>query len=521
KKMDYNFENEPLPDFSKPEERDKMEAAIKAVKRTSQQTIPAVVGEDSSIYGHNFNSINPNDPKGSSWRIAKATENDVEKAIPTAQKTFGDWKARPLEDRTAILMKAAKIFQEKKYELSAYMVLECGKNWNEAAADTAELIDFCNFYAKDAQRLNRAKPKHSKTEEIDFKYEPLGVGSIIAPWNFPAAIFGGMITAAIVMGNTVLAKPSSDAAATGYQVFKTLKEAGVPPGVINFLPGSGKDVGKMMVEDKNINFIAFTGSREVGEQIITSAAYNKGTNRIKFLPLLEMGGKNGIIVCEDADLELAASEIVKSAFGYQGQKCSACSRAIIEEKVYKEVLEMIVEKTKKLTIGPVEHYENYMGSVINEEAMKKILAYIEIGIKEGKVMHGGHRIPSLDGYVVAPTIIANVSPYAVVAQEEIFGPVLSIIKAESYDKAIRIMNETPYGLTGSVFTRSKENIEKGIKKIDIGNLYFNRKCTGALVYYHPFGGRKMSGINKKAGGFDTLSNFAAPKSIAITKNTYK
>lgn len=516
----YRFNNEPIPDFSKPEEKEKMEKAITEVRNSLGKKYPLIYGTSTEFSNDRFVSINPNKPEEILGSFVNASEGSVDFALRRAEDTLKDWKSKSLEERANYLTKLARILQKKKYDLSATMVLECGKNWTEAAADTAELIDFCNFYAKDAMRLSRIKPPNREAEDIGFRYDAIGVGSIIAPWNFPAAILGGMTLAAIVMGNTVLMKPASDAALTGWVFFNALREAGFPNGVVNYLTGSGSVLGKAMVEHPDIRFIAFTGSREVGEQIY-KAVGTPGRKHLKVVPLLEMGGKNGIIIADDAELEAAAKATVASAFGFQGQKCSACSRVIVDKKVYEQFVEMLVKETQKLKVGPVENCENFMGAVINEAAMNKILRYIEIGKNEGKLLTGGKRAEGLEGYVIEPTIISDVSPDAVIAQEEIFGPVLAVIKADDFEDALTIMNNTNYGLTGAVFTTSKYRIDQAVKEIELGNLYINRKCTGALVYYHPFGGRNMSGINKKAGGFDTLVNFAAPKSIATAKGTYK
>jgi len=396
------------------------------------------------------------------------------------------------------------------------MVFEAGKTWPEADADTAEAIDFAEFYAREALRLQgpcegRVTPLPGEKNELC--YIPLGVGIVIPPWNFPLAITTGMATAAIVSGNTVVLKPSSDAPTIAYKMCEILWAAGLPDGVLNFLPGSGAAIGDGLVKNPRSRFIAFTGSKEVGLHINELAAkHQPGQIWIKRV-IAEMGGKDSIIVDGEADLDKAVEGVAVSAFGYQGQKCSACSRAIVVDSVYDEFLKKLKQRVEKMNVGESDNPEVYMGPVINESAMKSILAYIDIGKKEGRVLTGGGPAGE-GGYFIQPTVIADVGPQARIAQEEIFGPVLAVTRARDFDDALGIANNTEYGLTGAVFSRNREKLEKARREFHVGNLYFNRKCTGAMVGGHPFGGFNMSGTDSKAGGKDYLLLFTQAKSVS-------
>jgi 1-pyrroline-5-carboxylate dehydrogenase len=401
-------------------------------------------------------------------------------------------------------------------EFNAWMIYEVGKSWPEADGDTAEAIDFMEFYAREMMRLADDQPLVKiEGENNQLVYIPLGVGAVIPPWNFPSAIMAGMTSAAFVSGNTVVLKPASTSPMIAWQFMRILEEIGLPAGVVNFLTGSGSTIGDTLVEDVRVRFIAFTGSRDVGLRISELAAKPRRGQRWLKRTILEMGGKDAVVVDETADLDAAAEGIVSSAFGFQGQKCSAGSRAIIVEKVYDQVLQKVVEKTKKLTMGDVTKPETYMGPVVDENAMKKITDYIEVGKQEGRlVAGGGHQGP---GYFIEPTVIADVDPHARIAQEEIFGPVLAVIKARDFDDALDIANDTEYGLTGSLYSKDEKRIEQAKEEYHVGNLYFNRKSTGALVGVHPFGGFNMSGTDSKAGGRDYLLLFTQAKAISTKK----
>ena len=414
-----------------------------------------------------------------------------------------------------MLLRAAAIMRRRKHEFSATMVHEIGKTWVEADADTAEAIDFMEFYAREAYRYGGEQPiTKIESEENALVYIPLGVGAVIPPWNFPLAIMAGMTSAAIVTGNAVVLKPSSDAPWIAHRFVALLEEAGMPAGVLNFVSGSGGEVGDPLVQHPRIRFISFTGSKEVGLHINEEAAKpRKGQIWIKRV-VAEMGGKDAIIIDrETRNLDEAATAAVASAFGFQGQKCSACSRLIVDAAVYDKFVPMVVEKTKALRMGSPEKSDAQIGPVVSESAMRKIKEYIDKGSREGRLVAGG-QLHLENGYFIEPTVIADVDPNATIAQEEIFGPVLAILKAKDFDDALRIANDSPFGLTGAVFTDNPDKIRRAQEEFFVGNLYFNRKCTGALVGVHPFGGFNMSGTDSKAGGRDYLGLFLQAKAIS-------
>ena len=435
--------------------------------------------------------------------------------MKAALTAYESWKRVPVEERASLLLHAAEIIRARKFEFCAWLTYEVGKNWGEADADVAETIDFLEFYAREALRLAAATtPIQYPGERNQLLYIPLGVGAVIPPWNFPFAIMAGMTAAAIVCGNTVVLKPSSDSPTIAARFVDVLEEAGMPPGVVNFCPGSGATFGNAIVEDPRTRFIAFTGSKSVGLEIHERAAQTRpGQIWIK-RTILEMGGKDSIVVCADSDLDAAVDAVVASAFGFSGQKCSACSRAIIEQDVYDLFVERIRERVKSLKVGdPVTNPS--MGPVVNKSAYESMLSYIEIGKSEGRLLSGGHAVETPEkGYYIQPTIFADIAPTARLAQEEIFGPILALIKAENFDDALNIANNTEYGLTGALFTSSRERIDRARSEFHVGNLYFNRKCTGAMVGAHPFGGFNMSGTDSKAGGPDYLYLFTQAKSVA-------
>ena len=510
------FKNEPFTDFSKKENCELMEAALKKVRSQLGKKYPLMIGGKAVTTDKELVSTNPSNPKELIGSFSKAGKKEAEMAMEAALEAFETWKNTCPTERARCLIKAAALMRQRKFEFSAWLVLEIGKNWAEADGDTAEAIDFLEFYAREMIRLG--EPMEMPTvngEENDLRYIPLGVGVVIPPWNFPLAILTGMSSAAIVGGNTVLLKPSSETPAIGYQFYKLMEEAGLPGGVLNFVPGSGAEVGDYLVEHPKTRFISFTGSKEVGLRINELAAKpQKGQIWIKRV-VAEMGGKDSIVVNNDADLDAAADGIVTSAFGFQGQKCSACSRAIIHQDVYDEVLEKVVERVKKLKVASPEVKDTNMGPVASKSAYESILEYIEVGKGEGRLMTGGGANGSNNGgFFIDPTVIADVAPGARISQEEIFGPVLAFIKAKDWTEALAIANNTEFGLTGAVFTKSRANIEQARKEFHVGNLYINRKCTGALVGVQPFGGFNMSGTDSKAGGKDYLLLFTQGKSIA-------
>jgi 1-pyrroline-5-carboxylate dehydrogenase len=419
----------------------------------------------------------------------------------------------PAIERAGIVFRAARMMRQRRFEFDAAMVLEEGKNWLEADADFAEAVDFLEFYGREAIRYDQpcgVTPYPGEAQEV--RYIPLGVGLVIPPWNFPCAIMAGMTVAAAVTGNTVVLKPSSDAPLLAALFVEVLEAAGMPAGVVNLLTGPGGGVGDFLVEHPKTRFISFTGSKQVGLRIIEKAArVSPGQVWIKRV-VAEMGGKDCIVVDSEADVDDAAMGIVTAAFGFQGQKCSACSRAIVDAKVYDAVVAKTVELAKKYHIGPTEDQKNWLGPVINEKAFNSIMGYIAVGKAEGRVVLGGRRGPE-GGWFIQPTIIADVKRNARIAQEEIFGPVLAIIKAKNYSDALAIANGTEYGLTGAVFSRNREKIYRAKREFMVGNMYINRKCTGALVDVQPFGGFNMSGTDSKAGGRDYLLLFLQAKSM--------
>jgi 1-pyrroline-5-carboxylate dehydrogenase len=510
------FKNAPYTDFTRPENRQAQMEALTQVKRELGQTYPLIIDGKKINNQATFASRNPSQPDQVIGHFASATAEQVDEAVKAAAATFETWKRVPAEERAGYLFAAADLLKQRRFEMNAWMIYEVGKSWPEADGDTAEAIDFLEFYAREMMRLAEDQPLVKiDGEDNQLVYIPLGVGAVIPPWNFPAAIMVGMTSAAFVTGNTVVLKPASTSPMIAWQFMRILEDIGLPAGVVNFLTGSGSTIGDALVEDPQVRFIAFTGSRDVGLRINELVAKpHKGQRWLK-RTILEMGGKDAVVVDETADLDAAADGIVASAFGFQGQKCSAGSRAIIVENVYDQVLQKVVEKTKLLSVDDVTKPETYMGPVVDESALKKITGYIEIGKQEGRlVAGGGHHGP---GYFIEPTVFADVNPHARIAQEEIFGPVLAVIKAKDFDDALNIANDTEYGLTGSLYSKDEKRIDRAKQEYHVGNLYFNRKSTGALVGVHPFGGFNMSGTDSKAGGRDYLLLFTQAKAISAKK----
>jgi 1-pyrroline-5-carboxylate dehydrogenase len=509
------FKNEPLTDFSSAENARRMKDALRKVGAELGREYDMVIGNRLIKTAEKIKSVNPAHPSQVVGVFQSAEREHVEPAIAAASEAFESWKRTTAEQRASLLYTVACTLRERKFEFAAWMVYEVGKNWAEADADIAETIDFAEFYAREALRLAQAEtPIQLPGENDRLMYIPLGVTAVIPPWNFPCAIMAGMTMAAIVCGNTVVLKPSHDSPAIAQKFFEVLQEAGMPDGVVNFCPGSGSSFGSGLVEHPQMRLIAFTGSKEVGLDIHQRAAVTRPGQKWIKRDILEMGGKDSIIVDADANLDAAVEGVAQSAFGFQGQKCSACSRAIVDAKIYDVFLERLKDRVAKITVGePTENKP--MGPVVSERAMKTILNYIEIGKKEGRLISGGG--PAKDageGYYIQPTVIADIAPTARIAQEEIFGPVLAVIKSRNFDDALAIANNTEFGLTGAVYTTSREKLERSRADFHVGNLYFNRKCTGAMVGAHPFGGFNMSGTDSKAGGPDYLLLFTQAKSVA-------
>jgi len=508
------FTNEPFIDFSNAENRKKMEEALKKVRGEFGREYPMWIAGKKVITTGKRMSTNPSKPSEVIGVFQDASKEQAVEAIEAANKYFDTWKRVPVQERVKCLFKAAQTVRERKFELAALVCYEVGKTWVEADADIAETIDFCEFYGREMLRFGEPqKLTPMKGEKNYLVYIPLGVGAIIPPWNFPCAIMAGLVAASLVTGNTVVLKPASDSPTIAAKFVDILFEAGVPKEAVQFVTGSGGAVGDTIVQHPKTRYIGFTGSKEVGLRIAELAAKpSKGQIWIK-RTVLEMGGKDGIVVDEEADIDAAAEGTVAAAFGYQGQKCSACSRVIVSEKVYDTFVNKLVERTKRIKVGPSDDPNNYMGPVINDAALKTILGYIDIGKKEGRLVAGGARAAG-EGYFVEPTIIADVDPKARLAQEEVFGPVLAVIKARNFEHAMEIANNTEFGLTGSLYSKNPEKIRRAEEDFHVGNLYLNRKCTGAMVGAHPFGGFNMSGTDSKTGGKDYLLLFLQAKAVA-------
>jgi len=508
------FANEPLVDFTKNENARLMRAAIEKVRGQLGREYDLIIGGKRVKTNDKIKSINPAKPSQVVGWHQKAGKEHVEPAMQAALSAFASWSQTSFEERASLLFHVGDVLRERKFEFCAWLVFEVSKNWAEADADIAETIDFAEYYAREALRLSRTElPVQMPGERDTLTYIPLGVGAVIPPWNFPCAIMAGMTMASIVSGNTVILKPSSDSPTIAAKFVELLEECGMPEGVVNFCPGAGASFGNAVVAHPKTRYIAFTGSREVGLDINKSAAtHAPGQIWIK-RTILEMGGKDAIVVDADADVDSAVEGVAQAAFGFQGQKCSACSRAIVDERIYEIFLEKLKARVEKITVGdPAENAD--MGAVINEGSMKSILAYIEVGKKDGRVITGGGPAKNPgEGYFLQPTVIADIPAKSRLEQEEVFGPLLTIIKSKNYDHALEIANDTEFGLTGAVYTKSREKIERAIREFHVGNLYINRKCTGATVAAHPFGGFNMSGTDSKSGGPDYLYLFTQGKAV--------
>jgi len=510
------FRNEPFTDFSRQENADAFRAALEKVKNELGREHPITINGEKVTLDEKFESRNP---ANTEQVIGIFSEGDtdttlVEKAIDAATEAFKTWRNVPYTERAEFLFKIAAIMRERKHELSAWMVYEVAKTWAEADGDTAEAIDFAEFYGREILRWGSEQPVTPYPgEKNHFEYIPLGVGAVIPPWNFPLAIMSGMTMAAIVCGNTVVLKPSSDSPMIAAKFIEICEEAGLPKGVVNFITGSAK-TGEAMVTSPKTRFISFTGSKGVGLHINEEAAKARpGQIWIKRV-VAEMGGKDAIVVADDADLDSAAQGVVAAAFGFQGQKCSACSRLIVDEKVHDELISKVLERARQLKVGDPTDGATNMAAVINRRAYDGTIKYINKAIEEGgEVLIGGKGDDST-GYFIEPTIISNVKPGDTLEQEEVFAPVLAVIKARDFDHALEIANDTEFGLTGALYSASDERLERARRDFHVGNLYLNRKCTGALVGVHPFGGFNMSGTDSKAGGREYLLQFMQGKSTS-------
>jgi 1-pyrroline-5-carboxylate dehydrogenase len=511
------FRNEPFTDFSKQENADAMRAAIEKVRGELGREYPVVINGEKIQLESKFSSYNPAERSQVVGVFSEGdtdAQNLVNKAIDAAGEAFKTWKNVPAAERAEYLFKAAKIIRERKHEFSAVMVFEVAKTWAEADGDTAEAIDFLEFYGLEMLRWSEKQPITPLAgEDNRFEYIPLGVGAVIPPWNFPLAIMAGMTSAAIVAGNTVVLKPSSDSPVIAAKFIEVLEEIGLPNGVVNFISGSSQ-TGEAMVTHPKTRFISFTGSKQVGLHINEEAAKTReGQLWIKRV-VAEMGGKDAIVVADDADIDSAAMGIVQAAFGFQGQKCSACSRLIVDEKVHDELMTKVVELTKKIKVGQPTEGDTAMAAVINKRAFDNTLSYIQKAVDEGGEILTGGKGDDSTGFYIEPTIVGNVKAGATLEQQEVFAPVLAVIKARDYEHALEIANDTEFGLTGAVYSASQERLEQARRDFHVGNLYLNRKCTGALVGVHPFGGFNMSGTDSKAGGREYLLQFMQGKSVS-------
>jgi 1-pyrroline-5-carboxylate dehydrogenase len=493
-----------------------MRAALDLVAGQLGREYDLVIGGERFRTEGKIRSLNPARPAQIVGVHQKAGAEHAEQAMQAALRAFDTWSRVPVQDRVSLLLGTAEIIRQHKLEFCAWLTCEVGKNWAEADADVGETIDFLEFYSREALRLAGAStPIQYPGERDELLYIPLGVGAVIPPWNFPLAIMAGMTAASIVTGNTVILKPSSDSPTIAAKFVEALEEAGMPGGVVNFCPGSGATFGNAIVEHPKTRFIAFTGSKAVGLDIHERAAQARpGQIWIK-RTILEMGGKDSILVCADADVDAAVEGVVASAFGFSGQKCSACSRAIVEAPVYDIFVERLRERVEQLTVGDPATENRYLGPIINQASLDSMLRYIEIGRKESRLVAGGHTVSTpAGGYYLEPTVFADVAPEATLAQEEIFGPVLAVIKVQNFDEGLKVANNTEYGLTGALYTSDRGRLNQARTEFHVGNLYFNRKCTGAMVGAHPFGGFNMSGTDSKAGGPDYLYLFTQAKSVA-------
>jgi RHH-type transcriptional regulator, proline utilization regulon repressor / proline dehydrogenase / delta 1-pyrroline-5-carboxylate dehydrogenase len=510
------YENAPLTNFALPENQEKMRAALREQRKQFGRRVPLTINGERIWIDKMFSSVNPSQPDQIVGYAAEAGIPEAERAVAAARAAFEKWRRTSFEERCQLLERAAEILERRRFELSALEVYEVGKPWVEADGDIREAIDFCTFYARQMRLIGRPRLTQNVPGEESYQhYWPRGVALVIAPWNFPMAILCGMVSAALVTGNTVIMKPSEQSVIIGAMLMEIYEEAGVPPGVLNFLNGKGSIIGAHMVDHKDVDLIAFTGSREVGLWIWESAGKTREGQRELKRVICEMGGKNAMIVDSDADLDEAIVDSIYSAFGFQGQKCSALSRLIVLEENYDRVMERLLGAAASVRVGNPEEPGIVVGPVIDEAAYRRILDYIEVGKSETTLAYQAKEVPP-HGYFIPPTIFTGVKPNMRIAREEIFGPVVSVLKVRDLDEAIEVANGSDYALTGGFFSRSPANIERIKAQLEVGNVYINRPCTGAIVGRHPFGGFKMSGGGTKAGGEDYLLNFLIPR--VVTEN---
>lgn len=509
----HPFKNQNSDNWENTAKNIELQHALASIREQFSTNYPLYINGEKIYTEKKVASYNPSNHEQVLGYVCQSNKNDVEKAISAAEKAFESWRSSSFKDRAMYLLKAAEIMRRRKAELVAWQIYEAGKNYYEADGEILEAIDFLEMYARKAIALGEEQSVNTLPGiENRLEFLSLGVGVVIPPWNFPLAILTGMTASAIVTGNTVLIKPSVVTTIIGYKFMEIMQELDLPVGVVNFVPGSSREIGDFMVGHKDVNFISFTGSKEVGLHIDEIAHTRiKGQRWIKRV-VSEMGGKNGIVVDETADLDAAAEAIVTSAFGFQGQKCSAGSRAIIHEQVYDALVEKIVERAATLNVGDAIENPN-LGPVIDETAYERIADYIDVGKEEATLALGGTCDSSV-GYYIEPTIFKNATPESRIMKEEIFGPVLAICKVSNFKEGISVYNATEYGLTGALFTKDRERMAYARMHMMCGNLFFNSKCTGAIVGVQPFGGYYMSGTGAKTGTGEYLLNFVQAKTTS-------
>ena len=519
-KQDSNtFINKPILDFSLEVHRTKFQEALERQKKLKRPIYQIVIGGKNIKTDKKLSSINPSNEKVFG-EVYVASQKEAETAVGQARSAFSDWRAKSVSYRSDLVKKLAALILKNRYDLAALQVLEVGKPWQEADADITEAIDFCNFYAMHAEKLDKGYLVGGVAgETTHYKYNPRGVVAVISPWNFPLAILTGMVSAAVVTGNTVIMKPAEQSSIVAAVLMQMIQEVGFPKGVVNFLPGYGEDIGDYLVCHKDVNLIAFTGSREVGLGIVKKTAHTFDDQYAVKKSIIEMGGKNAIIVDNSADWDEAISGIIYSAFGFAGQKCSACSRVIVVDSIYEKFVERLIEGVKDISQKSAEDPDAYLGPIIDKEAFDRIHQMIQKSPTPPAYQADVKDLIQGGGYFVPPTVFTEVKPNDFLAQNEVFGPVLAVIRAKDLADAVKIANGTRYGLTGGIYSRSPKNIEYVKEHLEVGNLYINRSITGAMVNRHPFGGLKQSGVGSKTGGPDYLLQFLEP--VALTENTMR
>ncbi|MGI9667366.1 MAG: L-glutamate gamma-semialdehyde dehydrogenase [Acidimicrobiia bacterium] len=507
------YRTEPYSDFTDETVASRYRQALRAVEASLGERSPLIIGDARVDTKASIESVNPSNPSEIVGTAASADAGHVDAALDAAWAAYPDWSRRTAEERAGLVHRVGDLIAERSFEFAAWQTFEAGKNWAEAEADVAEAIDFCRYYAHQALELAQPVAVHTYPGETNESWlQPMGAGVVIPPWNFPLAILVGMTIGPVAAGNTVVLKPASNTPMVGWGFIKVLQEAGLPAGVVNYLPGSGGEIGDALVDDGRTRFVNFTGSKEVGLRIAERAAKVHDGQKWLKRAYMEMGGKDALIVDDTVDLDAAAADAVRSAFGFQGQKCSACSRLIVFSSVHDQLLDLVVEKASQLSVGPAN--ENHpMGPVISAAQRTSVMSEIESGKTEAALVMGGQAIDRDGGYYIEPTIFDSVAPAARLAQHEIFGPVLSVITVDDFDEAIEVANGTEFGLTGGLYSNDAHRLERAKREFHAGNLYLNRKITGALVGIQPFGGFNMSGSNAKAGGPDYLRLFMEMKSV--------